>query len=371
MLTLRQIDDIPTTAVEISAEAEQEVLNAFAAYIAAVLTAENQSEAYDIALEQARQIVIEKFGIAEQRVEAIIPQLLDEAAYRSLRVDDRIYRAAGLTPIPLARSPRLQTIIDQNASITARRYQAMVRGYMDGAASQYEQSLAAARNHIINDGWSYQTAITSSIKELAKFGITENPFRKNEGIESATRRNILTRVNHATGQLQLARFEDMGGQLLEVTAHHGARTGVGISNHARWQGLVYRYNARGGKYPDFLTSTGYGEGEGLCGWNCRHSFFPFFEGLSERAYTSDILNGYNNRYVTYNGERIPLYTATQHQRYIERGIRRWKREKSMLEAARQNAEEAGRKVEEWQARQRNFIAQTGLRRDYFREKVAA
>lgn len=29
------------------------------------------------------------------------------------------------------------------------------------------------------------------------------------------------------------------------------------------------------KYPDFVQSTGYGTGGGLCGWNCRHSFIPF------------------------------------------------------------------------------------------------
>ena len=29
------------------------------------------------------------------------------------------------------------------------------------------------------------------------------------------------------------------------------------------------------KYKDFVKSTGYGTGGGLCGWNCRHSFIPF------------------------------------------------------------------------------------------------
>lgn len=29
------------------------------------------------------------------------------------------------------------------------------------------------------------------------------------------------------------------------------------------------------KYKDFVESTGYGTGGGLCGWNCRHSFIPF------------------------------------------------------------------------------------------------
>ena len=33
-------------------------------------------------------------------------------------------------------------------------------------------------------------------------------------------------------------------------------------------------------YPDFIQSTGYGDGSGLMGWNCRHSFSPYFDGAS-------------------------------------------------------------------------------------------
>ena len=31
----------------------------------------------------------------------------------------------------------------------------------------------------------------------------------------------------------------------------------------------------GERYEDFETATGYGTGPGLCGWNCRHNFYPY------------------------------------------------------------------------------------------------
>ena len=76
--------------------------------------------------------------------------------------------------------------------------------------------------------------------------------------------------------LQLARMEEMGCEFVEVTAHEGARP-----THAVWQGRVYHRGGAvvqdGERYEDFEAATGYGTGPGLCGWNCRHNFYPFYK----------------------------------------------------------------------------------------------
>lgn len=90
----------------------------------------------------------------------------------------------------------------------------------------------------------------------------------------------------------------------------------------------------------------------------------------------------NDRTVEYNGKQMDLYQATQQQRYIERQIRRWKREDNAFGVAASVEDDpalknfltqeswfAHDKVKYWQERQRDFIAQTGLRRDYFRERA--
>ena len=74
--------------------------------------------------------------------------------------------------------------------------------------------------------------------------------------------------------LQLARMEEMDCEFVEVTAHEGARP-----THAVWQGRVYHRGGAvvhdGERYEDFEAATGYGTGPGLCGWNCRHNFYPY------------------------------------------------------------------------------------------------
>ena len=101
----------------------------------------------------------------------------------------------------------------------------------------------------------------------------------------------------------------------------------------------------------------------------RHSFYPYFKGISKAAYDKLELESIAKKSTTYHGEKISIYEATQQQRYFERGIRKWKRQAGALEAAGlDNAVELS-KVREWQSRMRNFINQTRLDRQYVRERI--
>ena len=133
-------------------------------------------------------------------------------------------------------------------------------------------------------------------------------------------------------------------------------------------GQIYSRSGKSKKYPDFVQRTGYGSGDGLGGWNCRHSFYPYFEG-TKRTFSREELSRLDDKTITYNGKKLSEYEACQEQRYIERQIRRWKREDKALAAAGQDTAEARRKIAQWQARQRDFISQTGLKRQYDREQI--
>lgn len=96
--------------------------------------------------------------------------------------------------------------------------------------------------------------------------------------------------------------------------------------------------------------------------------FPYVEG-APRTYSKAQLKDYSAKNITYNGQQLTEYEALQQQRYIERGIRRWKREEVAMKAAGQPTDEARAKVRTWQARQCDFIKQTGLKRDSSREQI--
>ena len=49
-------------------------------------------------------------------------------------------------------------------------------------------------------------------------------------------------------------------------------------------------------------------GAGLCGWNCRHTFFALFPELGDPpAWTRDALKSLNVRNIEYNGKQYTRY----------------------------------------------------------------
>lgn len=369
MLTFRQLDDLPDSVVRIMAELEQSIINDMARRIAslgAVTDATNWQALRLEAIGAEQEHLIRELSRVLRITDEQLIRLFDEAATRALESDSKMYRAAGYDPVPLADNPYLQQVITAGLTKTLGEFSNLTRTTANTATRQFERALDLAHMQIVSGGMDYRTATKNAIRDLARKGIASiaYPTGHVDYLDVATRRAVLTGVNQTAAEVQLENMQQMGTDLVETTAHHSARP-----THAVWQGKVFSISGAHPKYPDFRRETGYGTGPGLCGWNCRHSFFPFFEGLSDPAYSAERLRSYNERSVTYGDETISLYDATQQQRYIERQIRRWKREASALEAGGVDDTAARRKIREWQARQRDFIDQTGLRRDYFRERA--
>ncbi len=115
----------------------------------------------------------------------------------------------------------------------------------------------------------------------------------------------------------------------------------------------------------------------------KYTLFPFFED-SEPAYTQKELAEFENRKVTYNGEEMTEYDATQKQREMERRIRATKRELAGYDAGINATDDDSLKADlqaafdrksvllkKQEAALKDFTKQTGLIRDRSREQVSA
>ncbi len=186
----------------------------------------------------------------------------------------------------------------------------------------------------------------------------------------AVRRALVTGVNQNAMQIQEELAAELDCDLVEVTAHAGARTGDGVANHAGWQGKVYSLRGETPGYTTLTNGTGYrnGTGLGLGGYNCRHNFHPFFPGFTP-AYTEEQLAAYNAKKYTYNGKQLTEYEAMEQQRYFDRGIRRWKREYVAMEAGGYDTTEAAVRLKSWREKEADFLRQTGRRKDSSRSQI--
>lgn len=246
-----------------------------------------------------------------------------DAGVKTTQYDDRIYKAAGIEATDFSRSPYYQRIVQREYEATMGTWQNTTRTTADAAQQTFIQTMDAIHHEVLSGSASYTQAYTNAINKLAQDGLSITyPSGHVDTIEVATLRCVRTGVSQASAEIGLARMDEYGIDLVVVSSHMGARP-----SHALWQGKIYSRSGKSRKYPEFASSTGYGTGAGLCGWNCRHNFSPYYEGM-------------DNPFEEYDTEEnAEQYEKEQRQRAMERAIRKSKREVDVLSDAIEHAQD--------------------------------
>ena len=248
-----------------------------------------------------------------------ILRIFEEAGVESINIDDNIYKAAGLNPIKLKQDKSLLDLLIASAKKTNGNLENLVMTTATTTQQEFLNAMNTAYMEISTGVKSYTQSILDAIDKLtAKGTMVEYPSGHRTSIENATRMNIVTGVNQTCGKLQMLRAEEMGWDLMEITAHAGARP-----SHAEWQGKIVSLSGQKGYLS--LQDIGYGEITGFKGINCYHDWRPYYKG-STRTYSQKELEEMANKNVEYNGENISKYDANQSQREMERKLRQDKKD---------------------------------------------
>lgn len=325
---------------------------------------------------QLRQAIIKEVARLSKISEKDVAQLFEDAAVESLALDDSIYRAAGLKPLPIKQSPALFQSLLAGIKKTNGVLYNLTMTTANAAQTSYIKACNTAYFQVSTGAVSYAEAIRRQLRELADTGAEVlYPSGHTDKLDVAVRRSVVTGVAQTTGAISEMRAQDMGCDLMEITAHAGARP-----SHAEWQGKVVSLSGRAG----YLSKAdiGYGTGPGFKGYNCRHDWYPFYEGISERVYSPDNLEKLNEKSVEYNGKKYTAYEASQIQRGFERGIRNAKNSLLAIDAATkgttdgalkdtliQDFGEVSARLSEHQLRLAELIDKTGFKQDYSRTEV--
>ncbi len=370
MLHPEEIEALPEALLRLYSQVESDTLADMARRISTyqfwIPAAEHQAKRLE-EMGMVREAIVQRLSAISGKTEQELRQLMQTAGTVSLRSEDEVYRRAGQNPLPLRASKELSAILNTGYRQTKQAFQNLTQTTATTASRQFIWALDRAWLQIQSGAFDQTTAIRMAVKDLAKKGVEAivYPSGHVDMLEVAVRRAAVTGVNKTNGELIEARRKEMGCNLVEVTAHAGARP-----EHALWQGGIYWTMELDPDYPqNFYEICGYGRGDGIYGWNCRHSHHAYIKGMP-RSYSKELLTDYQAKCYTYNGKLLTEYEAMQQQRYIERQIRRWKREKSAMQAAGQDTAESAAKIGQWQKAQREFLQQTGLKRQYDREQIA-
>lgn len=244
-----------------------------------------------------------------------IRSAMEEAGVKALEADDLIYSAAGLSTVPLWESPALVRLMERNMNASLGEWRNYTRTTAEEAQRLYITECDKAYNRVMSGAVAYTQAVKEAVEEVASAGVAvKYPTGHTDTLETATARAVRTGIAQATGDMSLKRMEEMNWDIILVSAHIGARTGDGgqnPGNHLWWQGQFYSRSGTDKRFPPF-SQTGYGTGEGLCGWNCRHSF-----GCGD---------GVHNPYKDIQTEdNVRMEKLEKRQRELERRVRKTKR----------------------------------------------
>lgn len=369
MLRPEYLAGLPARLVNLYAVAEESILadmarriNTYDFYIPAAQHQHQRLKA--MGLEEAE--IEERLSALTGKSQEELRRLMEQAVDASLAADAKVYAAAGMGQADPLAVIGVKTVLQAGLAQTGGTFENLTRTTAWIASKQFGDALDLAWLQITMGGFDYNTAVRNAIKSLASKGVgaITYPSGHTDNLEVAVRRAVVTGCNQTAAKAQITLMDELGVDLVETTAHRGARP-----SHAAWQGRIFCRHGRTAKYENFEEATGYGTGPGLCGWNCSHSFGPYIEG-APKAYSASLLELYEDQTVTYNGKKLTIYEANQQQRYIERQIRRWKRELAAMNAAGQDTGEAAAKVIVWRGKETDFCEQTGLKRQRDRSLVA-
>ena len=373
MLPPSYLDQMPDAFVQLWQQVEDEILQDVARRIskmeALTPTANWQLWRYQ-QTEAVRNDVVKLLAKYTGKSETAIRKLLLQAATEAMEREDAIYYHYDMEPTPFEESAALNNLLDAGARQTCGTWQNITATTANTVTGAFERTLDAAWLKVSTGAFDYKTAVKQAVDSLAdEMPMVTYPSGHKDSIEVAARRAILTGVNQTAGKLQVARMDEMGCEFVETTAHGGARP-----SHAEWQGRQFHRGGavdyKGKHYPDFEAATGYGTGAGLCGWNCRHTFFAVFPELGDPPqWTQEQLQELNARNIEYNGKKYTAYEISQMQRARERNVRRWKKRYLAEDAAGLDATDSAVRLKAARQSLAEFAQATGGRVDSARVSV--
>lgn len=270
-----------------------------------------------------------------KKTDAEVKAIFEDAGIRAWAADDAFYVAHGLESVPLAQSEYMIRLLTDTYQRTNGEIHNFTRTTAKASQQQLINVLDTAHFKVMSGAQSYTQAVKDAVNDIiSNQAKVHYPTGHVDTIETAVLRAVRTGVGQASGNMAMQGMIERDWDLIRTSAHIGARYGDGgenPSNHFWWQGKLFSRTGKTLGYLLFEEATGYGTGEGLCGWNCRHSFGP---GDPD-----------HNPYADFDAEENKkVYDLSQQQRKAEARIRQQKLKVLGLREAVDTAEDTAVKA---------------------------
>ena len=379
MLTPEQLAHCADDIINLYSQLEEEIVRDIARRIAktGIMTDTGIWQAQHMQeLGTLHSDVLSSVAKYSDRTESELKKLFEDAGVTATEYDNEIYRQNGLNPKSLKVSDVQMQLLEAGFKKTQGNLSNLTLTTAVSSQTSFINACSLAELKASSGAFTPQQAIADVIRQVAQDGaFVIYPSGHRDRLDVAVRRNVMTGIGQTTGQICLANAQELGCDLMEITAHAGARP-----SHAAWQGQIVSLSGQRGYLS--LSDIGYGTGDGFKGWNCRHDWYPYFEG-SSRMYSAKDLEELNAKNIEYpDGSMHTLYEAEQQQRAFERKIRATKRtlaacdealnnlsDEELLQKLEKNFSHYSVKLKRQESELNSFCNKTGLLKDNSRSQA--
>ena len=259
MLTPDYLKDVADDAVKLYARLEDSIIKDVVRRLKDTEFEMTESARFQIRVAQEAGMlyddIVAKVASYSGVSEKIVKKTFENSAIEALKYDDKIYRKQGLTPIPLKQQTSMLNVLKNTLNKTNGSLYNLTLTTASTTQEKFVEVCNDAYMQIVSGAFDYNTAIRKAIKKFSDGVQVEYDSGYKLNVKSAVKRAVMTGVNQTCLKMQELRAEEMGCDLVEVTAHEGARP-----EHAEWQGKIYSRSGKSTKYPSLVEATGYGTG---------------------------------------------------------------------------------------------------------------
>lgn len=346
MFTPQKLEEIPIELQKIFSKLEQEIMIDI---VRRVAQNGQVTRTADYQINRLHELGVSKRVIKKYIQEALklskkeINHIYKDVIRQGYAEDESLYKATGKPFVRFENNEDLQQMIRAIKSQTENKLHNLSNstGFIKSdngknvftpLTQYYQDVLDKNVSGILNGVIDYNMAIKNVVQEMTKSGLRTIDYASGKSfrIENAVRTALMTGVNQIAAKISDENAEKLGTEYFEVSAHGTARP-----SHQVWQGKVY-------KKDELESVCGLGKVDGLCGANCRHSYYPFIPGISVRKYTDEQLEEWANKENTpkkYGDKEYTSYEASQEQRRLERLMRKQRQDIKLLKEGEASEED--------------------------------
>ena len=322
------------------------------------------------------QALIRAIARETKRTESELTKMLQAAAMANFSEEEirKAYEIGviGVTYESIQNSTVLKRIVQETKIETGKTIKFIETKALESAKQSYMDVINKSYIEVTSGVRSYSDSVNRALKEMAKKGITGATYQReyadgrvaivHYSLEGTIRRDMVTAANTLATKVMLTESKEAGYNHVEVSQHLGARIGSGLedhTNHAWWQGKVYRIEGSDDEYPNLAETTGYGLVDGLSGANCRHRVYMFLPGVSK---PHEPVSAEKNEEVEKANKKL---------RAMERDIRALRKQYAVVKkiGTQEEKKEAREAILEQSERIDRFCSTHNLKRQFAREIV--